>query len=124
LPLVEKIIGRLDDVLLTKDGRRIALLDVIFGSHLHVREAQIIQESLDNLTVKVVPADGWCEKDEQEIRAALRQRVGEVEVAVETVAEIERTWAGKFRVIISKLNAEPSNSNENTLRRRHYGPPL
>jgi len=123
LPLVEKIIGRLDDVLLTKDGRRIALLDVIFGSHLHVREAQIIQETLDKITVKVVPADGWCEKDEQEIRSALRQRVGEVEVAVETVPEIERTWAGKFRIIISKVSSEPSNSNEHTLRRRHYAPP-
>lgn len=109
LPLVEKVVGRLDDVIVSRDGRRMALLDVIFGPHLHVREAQIIQETLDMIRVKVVPADGWCAKDEQEIRSALRQRVGDVEVVVETAPEIERTWAGKFRVLISKVSSGVPN---------------
>lgn len=103
LPLVDKIIGRWDDVITTKDGRRLSLLDIVFEPHLHLREAQIIQESLDTIRVKVVCADGWSLDDEQAIRSALRERVGDVEVRVEPVPQIERTWAGKFRMLISKV---------------------
>lgn len=110
LPLVKKIVGRQDDVILTKDGSPIALLDIIFGPHLHVREAQIIQETLDVIKVKVVPADGWGLEDESKIRAAMRQRMGDVEVLVETVPEIERTWAGKFRIMISKVGPKRPHS--------------
>jgi phenylacetate-CoA ligase len=110
LPVVEKVVGRLDDAIITKDGRRLALLDVIFGPELHVQEAQLIQESLDLMRVRVVPAAGWSAADEQQIRAALRQRMGEVEVLVEAVPQIERTWAGKFRVMISKVDAGTSGA--------------
>jgi phenylacetate-CoA ligase len=106
LPLVEKVIGRLDDAIITRDGRRLALLDIIFGPDLHVKEAQLIQETLDCLRIKVVPSDGWGEADERKIRSAVRMRTGELEVLIETVPHIERTWAGKFRVMISKLPPE------------------
>lgn len=105
LPVVEKVLGRLDDSIVTKDGRKLALLDIIFGEHLHIREAQIIQETLDLLRIKVVPANGWSELDKREIESAVRQRVGDVEVRIEAVTEIERTFAGKLRVMVSKINS-------------------
>lgn len=104
LPVVDKILGRLDDTIITKDGRKLALLDIIFGSHLHIKEAQIVQESLDLIRVRVVPADGWSEADGREIKAAMLERMGETEIRVEVVDEIERTFAGKLRVMVSKIN--------------------
>ena len=108
LPLVEKIQGRFDDVILSKDGKRVALLDIVFRPPMHLREAQIIQETLGRIRVKAVPAEGWCQRDERQIAVALRQRLGDVEVVVETVPEIERTWAGKFRMLVSHVAAGPS----------------
>jgi phenylacetate-CoA ligase len=105
LPVVEKILGRLDDSIITKDGRKLALLDIIFGAHLHIKEAQIVQETLDLIRIRVVPSNGWGEADANEIRAAIYERMGEVEVRVETVSEIERTFAGKLRVMVSKINS-------------------
>lgn len=105
LPVVDKILGRLDDTIVTKDGRKMALLDIVFGAHLHIKEAQIIQESLDLVRVRVVPASGWCDADEFEIIAAMRERLGETEICVEVVEEIERTFAGKLRVMVSKISS-------------------
>lgn len=104
LPVVEKVLGRLDDTIITKDGRKLALLDIVFGSHLHIKEAQIVQETLDLIRVRVVPARGWCEADAREIKAAMLERMGETEVRVELVEEIERTFAGKLRVMVSKID--------------------
>ena len=106
LPVVDKILGRLDDTITTKDGRRLALLDIVFGSHLHIKEAQIVQETLDLIRVRVVPANGWSEVDSREIKAAMLERMGETEIRVEVVDEIERTFAGKLRVMVSKINSQ------------------
>lgn len=103
LPVVDKILGRLDDTIVTKDGRKLALLDIVFGAHLHIKEAQIVQESLDLVRVRVVPASGWSEIDSREIKAAMRERLGEIDVRVEVVEEIERSFAGKLRVMVSKI---------------------
>lgn len=105
LRVVEKVLGRLDDTILTKDGRKLALLDIVFGSNLHIKEAQIVQETLDLVRVRVVPAAGWSELDVQEIKTAMVERMGETEVRVELVDEIERTFAGKLRVMVSKIQA-------------------
>lgn len=107
LPVVNKVLGRLDDTLITKDGRKLALLDIVFGPHLHVKEAQLVQESFDVIRIRVVPAEGWSDKDASAITSALRERMGEVDVGIELVNEIERTFAGKLRVMVSKI--DPSN---------------
>jgi phenylacetate-CoA ligase len=103
LPLVKRIIGRLADTIVTRDGRRLALTEVMFRPQLRVREAQIVQNDLDSITVKIVPAKGWCAKDEQEIRSRLHDRIGDMRVVIEAVPEIERTCAGKFPIVISHL---------------------
>ncbi len=103
LPALEKIYGRYDDVIITKDGRRLVQFDGIFDSGLHIKEGQIIQKSLEQFLVKVVPAAGWTDKDADQLRLALTRRLGEATVTIEPTAFIERTWAGKFRVIVSEM---------------------
>jgi phenylacetate-CoA ligase len=106
LPVLGRVLGRNDDVIVTQDGRRIVQIDTIFAPGLHVREAQIVQEALQQFTIRVVPSEGWSDRDAEYLRSALQEKVGEAEVGVRLVDRMERTWAGKFRIITSNLTGE------------------
>jgi phenylacetate-CoA ligase len=68
-----------------------------------VREAQIIQESLDCIRVLYVPAAGFNQSDASSIRSRLRERMGEVEVVLEPVASIERGVNGKLKPVVCRV---------------------
>ncbi|MCM3874368.1 MAG: hypothetical protein ND895_27070 [Pyrinomonadaceae bacterium] len=103
LPVLASVDGRLDDVIFTKDGRRIGRLDPVFKSDLPIREAQIIQESLDRIRVKYVPATEFTNAAAESLIARLRSHLGNVHVTLERVDEVPRTANGKFRAVISEL---------------------
>jgi phenylacetate-CoA ligase len=112
LPLVESIDGRSDDVLMTADGRQVGRLDPIFKHGLPIVEAQIIQESLSGLRIRYVPATGFNKRSLVRLTAAVRERMGDVEVIYDEVAAIPRTDSGKFRAVISNLTpAERMNAS-------------
>jgi phenylacetate-CoA ligase len=106
LPMIGEILGRWDDMILTKDGRRGCQVDSILDPSLSIREAQILQETIDWFRIRVVPGPGWVEDNAEELRRRLLAMVGDVNVTVEKVTEIEKTWAGKSRVIVSKVTSE------------------
>jgi phenylacetate-CoA ligase len=105
LPKLRKLLGRNDDVIVTKDGRRIVQIDRIFDPCFDIREAQILQQALGQFTIKVVPGRNWSRQHEKGLCEALGNLVGEASIRVELVPHIEKTWAGKHRVIVSKLSA-------------------
>lgn len=107
LPILGGIEGRNDDVLLTRDGRRIGRLDPVFKADLSIREAQIIQESLNEVHIKVVPTTGFTSQDETTLIERLQEYIGQVRVTLEKVESIPRTANGKFRAVISKLDVKP-----------------
>jgi phenylacetate-CoA ligase len=103
LPILNSLVGRIDDVVWTPDGRRVGCVDAIFKADLPVIEAQIIQESLEQIRIRYVPAPNYNQNDEDSIRKGLRQRIGDIEVIFEPVDAIERNSNGKFKVIITKI---------------------
>jgi phenylacetate-CoA ligase len=72
-----------------------------------IREAQIIQEAIDRLVVKVVPGAGYSPATAAEVIARLRDRVGDLRVDIEVVASIPRSANGKFRAVVSKVRTSP-----------------
>ena len=110
LPVLAGIEGRADDVLFTQDGRRIGRLDPVFKADLPIREAQIIQESLERVRVKYVPAEAYTTAVGQSIVDRLQERLGPIDVILEAVEAIPRTSAGKFRSVVSRLSPEQINS--------------
>lgn len=100
LQRLASIEGRADDVLYTSDGRSVGRLDTVFKARLPVREAQIVQESLARVRVRFVPAEGWRESDGVDLARRLRERMGEVEVLLEPLAEVPREPNGKFRAVV------------------------
>ena len=104
LPVIEEVIGRLEDVITGPDGRQLVRFHGIFINQPHVREGQVIQEALDRIRVKIVPVNGFGTADEQDIVARIQQRLGAtVQVIVEPVDSIPRTASGKFKAVISLL---------------------
>jgi phenylacetate-coenzyme A ligase PaaK-like adenylate-forming protein len=104
LPALAFVEGRTDDILYGRDGRPIGRLDPVFKSRLAIREAQVIQEHLDVIRVRYVPAEGFSEADAHSIRSALQARMGTVQVILEEVGSIPRAGNGKFRAVVSKLD--------------------
>ncbi len=104
LPVIEEVIGRLEDVVTGPDGRQLVRFHGIFINQPHVREGQVIQEAIDRIRVKVVPVNGFSAADEQDIAARIQQRLGlAMQVIVEPVDSIPRTASGKFKAVISLL---------------------
>lgn len=104
LPSIAAVEGRVDDVLYAKDGRMLGRLDPVFKAHLPIREAQIIQESLDRVRIRYVPMPGYTEDSSRAIIERLQARMGPVEVVMEAVDKVPRGANGKFRAVISMLN--------------------
>ncbi len=109
LPVLERLEGRLDDLIVTPEGRRVGRLDPVFKADLPVREAQIVQENRERVVLRVVPAQGYGPGIADGLEERLRQRLGpSMEIAVEEVDHLPRGAAGKLRAVVSRLSeAEP-----------------
>lgn len=104
LPLLESLEGRLDDVIVTPEGRRIGRLDPVFKSDLPIREAQIVQESLHRVVLRVVPSPEYGPGDARHLASRLAERLGtSMEIQVEEVDRLPRGRAGKLRAVVSNL---------------------
>lgn len=106
LPKLAALEGRIDDVLYTADRRCIGRLDPVFKDQLPVREAQIVQEGLDRVRLRYVPAQGFTSNTARLMVQRLQERMGAVEVLLEQMAEIPREHNGKFRSVICQIPDE------------------
>jgi phenylacetate-CoA ligase len=106
LPRLLWVEGRNDDILWSRDGRRVGRLDPVFKAGLHIKEAQIVQQSLSQVVVRLVPATGYSEADQRLIAGQLKDRLGDITVDFETLDSIPREPNGKFRAVVSQLSNE------------------
>ncbi|OQW32168.1 MAG: hypothetical protein A4E20_03345 [Nitrospira sp. SG-bin2] len=101
-PSLKAVVGRMDDAIITPEGRQVGRLDPIFKGMSGIKETQIVQEALDRLTVKMVKGKGYQEKMGQEVVDQLRKRIGEaIKIELIYVDHIERSSTGKFRSVVS-----------------------
>ena len=106
LPALAAVEGRTDDLVYTADGRRVGCIDTIYDARLPVREAQIVQEALDRVRVRYVPAPGFTAEAGGSIIRGVRERMGAIEVVLERVDEIPRGANGKYRAVVCALPPE------------------
>jgi phenylacetate-coenzyme A ligase PaaK-like adenylate-forming protein len=105
LPVMGGIEGRVNDMLVTRDGRRVFWVNpVLYG--LPMREAQIVQESPERVVVRYVSADGNHERIAGTVRDRLRSRLGPTEVDVRSVDHIPVEANGKFRAVKCMVSEE------------------
>lgn len=101
MPLMDQLEGRSDDVLVTADGRRVGRLDPVFKAKFPILEAQVVQESLSEIKLLLVPDSGFTDSHARAIVDQLRARLGDVHVMIETVERIPRAANGKFQAVRS-----------------------
>ena len=96
--------GRIEDFVVTPEGRWIGRLDHIFKDQLDVREAQILQQDPGAIEVRVVPRDSYDDESEQGLLGEIRSRLGDtIRVDIVRVREIPREPNGKFRAVKSTV---------------------
>ncbi len=102
-PVIEKIIGRMDDILLTPEGKYIGRLDPIFkGMSNSIKETQIIQQAPDFVEILIVKGVNYSGNDGQSVITELKKRMGEgVTFKIKYVDEIPRSSNGKFRAVVN-----------------------
>ena len=109
-PLMERLEGRGQDVVVARDGHIVPLNALIFGSHLpefrFLKEIQVRQKEPGELTLAVVPYPEYTAEIGL-VMAAKLERVSDqaVSIRVEVVDQIPRTAGGKFQLLIQSLPA-------------------
>ena len=104
MPRIDMVEGRVDDILYVSERGYVGRLDPVFKGLSNIIEAQIIQEDLNQIRVKLVPDAGYNEDINQQFIKNLRSKLGqEVRIIIETVAAIPRGPNGKFNSVISNV---------------------
>lgn len=103
--LLDQILGRAEDYVLTPEGRILGRLDHLFKDCRNVVEAQLYQARVEELVCRIVKTDDYSEADEQAIRAEARMRLGPaLKIDFEYVARLPRTKGGKLRFVVSEID--------------------
>ena len=103
---LESVNGRVGDRLVLPNGIQLSYVNftTIFWGTPHVRRWQIVQEAIDRVTVRLETEPGFTTREAEQIRQAIRTRSrGQLEVDIRVGEPIERTEAGKQRVVINRL---------------------
>lgn len=104
MPVIKEVVGRIEDVVTGPDGRQLVRFHGIFTDQPNIIEGQIIQESLDEFIVKVVPTKVFSQSDVNDVKERMYSRLGpRIHVDVVKVDKIPRSKSGKFRAVISKV---------------------
>ena len=102
-PVVEKILGRMDDVILTPDGRKVGRLSPVLKG-FPIKEAQFVQEKIHSITVLLVKDTGYVNSTDISVCNELRKRLGnQIDIKIEHVSKISYGSGGKLRSVISKI---------------------
>jgi len=102
--VVKRIDGRIEDYVVTPDGRKIGRLDHIFKDMVRIRECQIVQDCAEQLTFHIVRGPNYTTADEAALMAEARRRLGPlIRIEVAYVETLQRTARGKLRFVVSKL---------------------
>jgi phenylacetate-CoA ligase len=109
LPVLGDLAGRLEDTVITGDGREVWGLFRVFYDLPGVAEGQVVQEALDRFVVNVVPTASYSESDVDAIRARMVARLGlEINVEIRKLDAIPREPNGKVRAVISRVRRRPA----------------
>jgi phenylacetate-CoA ligase len=107
MPVVQEILGRNEDIIVGKDGREMVRFHSVFNGLHSVKQAQVIQENIDSIVVKVV-ADGKLDNKEEKImRERITSQLGDMNIYFDCVENIPLNNNGKFQAVISKMPPAP-----------------
>ncbi len=114
MPVVERIDGRNEDALITPEGREVRWAGIVFKTDMRILEAQVAQVTPQIVEARVVPAEGYRDREDGHlIRDELSRRLGpSMHVRVRCVPEIPRLANGKFRTVLRECEIPGAGSRK------------
>lgn len=101
---VRRIMGRLEDYIVTPDGRKVSGMNQVFEWAQTIREIQVVQSTASAIKVKYIPAGNFVNDDLKMLELEFRKRVGdEIRIEFLPVNEIQRTKSGKYKAVVSEI---------------------
>lgn len=108
--VLTKINGRIEDFVITPEGRKILRFDYIFKDTREVRDAQVMQKEIGSIILRIVRRPSYSQTDEERLRQEIREKISPaLAVEFEYVNEIEREANGKIRAVKSLLGSRLAN---------------
>lgn len=104
-PCYAKIEGRLEDYIVTPDGRKLIGMNQVFEYAKNARQMQLFQLSGDVVEFRIVPDSGFGEEDKNALRREFIRRAGSgMEIRFKVVDRVELSDSGKTKAVISKVS--------------------
>jgi phenylacetate-CoA ligase len=108
-PIIFPIEAKSDDLVITPDGNIISPSSLTFPfKHVqHIIESQIVQKSLDQIIIRIVPSENFSSHDESMLMEAFNDYLGEgMSIRIERVSSIHHSGSFKKRFVISELTGD------------------
>ena len=104
MPRIDEIIGRTEDVIESRDGRKMVRFHGLYVDIPNLKAGQIIQNNLDEILIKLVVDDKFDKSYTKLIENRVYSQLGRIKVSFEILGEIPLNNNGKFKAVISRLN--------------------
>jgi phenylacetate-CoA ligase len=105
-PIIESLEGRVDDYLITSDGRRIGRLSTAMKRSPSIHSSQIVQDRAGHAYLLVRPGEGYRRADAFAVRDDIVERIGTFDFDIREIEEIPKTPTGKTRLVV-RLSDRP-----------------
>ncbi|TAA46785.1 phenylacetate--CoA ligase family protein [Corallincola spongiicola] len=106
-PELAQLAGRVDDILVTPDGRPLGRMDPIFKGLAGIYETQIIQTAKDRLQFNLVTDSQYDQAAEDALRYEILKRTGEqMQIVFSYLEAIPKNANGKFKSVVSDIPTE------------------
>lgn len=105
-PVLEELVGRQEDILYLPNGRGMMRLDNVFKGLSGIAVGQVVQESLSQLVINLVPTQDYSPTDGETVAQRIVSTYGlgrDVRIEVRLVENIPREKSGKFRPVVSRV---------------------
>lgn len=112
LGLLKKILGRIGEVIITRDGR---LIEPAFWCHAFmagrpsqdVERFQVVYRGAERIRLRIVPRPGYSGETEAELRRYIDKSIPpETQIEFEYLSEIKPQPSGKYAIVVNEINQE------------------
>ena len=104
MPIVDEIIGRVEDTVIGKDGRKMVRFHGVFINIPNIIEGQIIQHSLEYFEINIVCSSPLTNNEKVTITQRMESQLGKIQLLITETKSIPRNQNGKFKAVISHVN--------------------
>jgi phenylacetate-CoA ligase len=99
-PIIANLEGRVDDYLVTANGRKIGRLSTAMKRSPTIHSAQLVQQRPGHAFLLVRPGNGYTRRDAIAVCHDIMERIGAFEIDVSEVREIPKTPQGKTALVV------------------------